>query len=102
VRRGVRWSAAARADLIDIAAYIAEDNPDACERLVDRIEEQGKRLGQAATGRPGRFTGSYEKPVNPYILWYEILPEPDGSETIFILRVIHMARDWRPGTFPDP
>ena len=54
-----------------------------------------------ATGRPGRVSGSYEKlvPRLPYILAYAIASQGE-REVIAILRVIHMARDWREDDWP--
>jgi len=33
----IEWLRRARGDLRDIAAYIAQDNPDAADRMTDRI-----------------------------------------------------------------
>ena len=56
----------------------------------------GRRLGEMATGRPGRRSGTYEKVVTrlPYILAYALRPDPDLGESVVILRVVHTARDW--------
>lgn len=93
--RRVIWSADARRDYLDILRYIAEDNPDAAERVADAIEQTGDRLGEFATGRPGRVTGIYEKSVPrlPYIIAYELTTQ-GGGEAVAIVRVIHTARDW--------
>ncbi|UFW66897.1 type II toxin-antitoxin system RelE/ParE family toxin [Rhizobium laguerreae] len=74
---------------------MAKDNPDAAERVVDAIEDAGTKLGEFATGRPGRITGTYEKSLTrlPYIISYE-LRSIAGRESVVILRVIHTARDW--------
>ena len=57
-----------------------------------------------ATGRPGRVTGTYEKPVAglPHIIAYAIEPRPDGSERVVVLRVIHGARNWEEEDWPKP
>ncbi|MEZ2409986.1 plasmid stabilization system protein ParE [Bosea sp. OAE752] len=93
--RPVIWSDDARRDYLDILRYIAEDNPDAAERVVDAIEQAGNELGDFATGRPGRVSGVYEKlvPRLPYILAYALALQ-GGREVVAILRVIHTARDW--------
>lgn len=97
----VIWSDDAQHDYFDILRYIAKDNPDAAERVVDAIEQAGNNLGEFATGRPGRVNGTYEKlvPRLSYILAYAIAFQ-DGREVIAILRVIHMARDWREEDWP--
>lgn len=59
--RPVFWSIEAQRDNLEILRHIAEDNPFAAERVVDVIEETGSKLGEMATGRPGRVSGTYEK-----------------------------------------
>ncbi|WP_353641595.1 type II toxin-antitoxin system RelE/ParE family toxin [Mesorhizobium sp. WSM2239] len=100
--RPVFWSEEARQDYFEILHYIASDNPFAAERIVDAIEEAGNELSQFATGRPGRVAGTYEKLVIglPYIVAYSITSK-GGREVISILRVIHMARDWPAGEWPE-
>lgn len=100
--RPVVWSIEAQRDNIEILRYIAEDNPFAAERVVDAIEEAGNKLGEFATGRPGRVSGSYEKSLPrhpPYIIAYE-LREIAGRETVVIVRIIHTARDWPAEDWP--
>jgi plasmid stabilization system protein ParE len=83
--------------------YIAEHNPDAAARVARRIEEAGASLADFATGRPGRVKGTYEKVVAglPYILAYEIIADREGGEVVAILHVIHGARDWPEGQWPE-
>jgi toxin ParE1/3/4 len=100
--RRVVWSEAALDDMDDLTAYIVADNPVAALRVLDRIEETAKRLGEMPIGRPGRISGTYEKPVRrlPYIIAYAIQAVPTGREQVVILRVIHGARNWPEGTWP--
>jgi toxin ParE1/3/4 len=100
--REVRWSLAALDDLEGVLIHIASDNPTAALSVIDKLETVGSQLGEMATGRKGRFSGTYEKPVVglPYILAYAIETRPDGSERIVILRVIHGARDWPDESWP--
>lgn len=95
--RRVVWSVDAHRDYLDILRYIADDNPDAAERVVDAIEDAGNRLGEFPTGRPGRVTGTYEKVVTglPYIIAYALT-----DEAVVIVRVIHTARDWLEEEWP--
>ena len=103
MKRAVVWSHVARAEYLDVIRYIAADDPDAAARVADRIETAGALLADFATGRPGRVHGTYEKVVSglPYILAYEIVTRPDGGETVAILHVIHGARDWPAGRWPE-
>jgi plasmid stabilization system protein ParE len=77
------------------------DNPAAARRVADRIREQGEALGDFATGKPGRVTGTYEKAIGrlPYIVSYALRPI-SGRESVIILRVIHTARDWPAEEWP--
>ena len=102
MRRPVAWSREALDDIRKQVAHIARDNPAAARRVADRIRDVGKALGDMATGRPGRVTGVYEKPVSriPYIIAYALRPIA-GRETVVIVRVIHTSRDWPDEEWPE-
>ena len=97
--RRVGWSERARADYLAAIRYIADDDPDAAERVGRAIHRTGEQLGEFATGHPGRITGTYEKSVRrcPYIIAYTLA---DNGRTVAILRVIHTSRDWREDEWP--
>ena len=99
--RVVEWSAAARRDLAEIVRFIAEIDPFAAARVVDRIDEAVIGLGSFAIGRPGRVAGTYEKSVVglPYIIAYA-LDDRKNRRAVAILHVIHGARNWPPGSWP--
>lgn len=101
MRRPVIWSRAALDDLKEQVSFIAQDNPDAARRVAERIEKAGKTLGEMATGRPGRVTGTYEKSLSrlPWIIAYALRPMA-GRESIVILRVIHTSRHWPEEEWP--
>ena len=101
MKRPVAWARAALDDIKEQIAFIAQDNPAAARRVADRIRDTGAALGDMATGRPGRVTGSYEKSVSrlPYIIAYELRPIA-GRESVVILRVIHTSRDWPDEDWP--
>jgi toxin ParE1/3/4 len=101
VTRSVQWSRDALDDLKAQIAYIAAENPGAAQRVADRIRATCVALGDMATGRPGRVSGTYEKSVTrmPYIVAYAITPKA-GREVISILRVIHTARNWPEEEWP--
>jgi plasmid stabilization system protein ParE len=102
MKRPVSWSRAALDDLKAQAAHIARDNPAAARRVATRIRATGDGLADFATGHPGRVAGTYEKSVGglPYILAYAIAGHGEG-EVVVILHVIHAARDWREGGWPE-
>lgn len=101
--RPVFWSMDAHRDNLKILRHIAEDNPLAAERVVDAIEDAGRRLGIHSTGRPGRVSGTFEKsvPRSSFVIAYE-LREIEGRESVVILRVIHTARNWPADAWPTP
>lgn len=93
----------ALANLREQIAFIAEDSPAAAHRVGDRIRTAGNELGRFATGRRGRMNGTYEKLVSglPYLIVYTAREAPTGRTMIAILRVIHTARDWPAGDWPE-
>lgn len=101
--REVVWSSSALDDVERTVTYIARKNPIAGGRVFARIDETARRLGIRPIGRSGRVAGTYEKPVTrlPYIIAYALQELPSGEERVVILRVIHMARNWPPGKWPE-
>ena len=88
----VRWLRRALANLEAEANYIAEDDPAAAGRIVQRIFRAIEPLKKnPAMGRPGRVVGTRELVVGgtPYILPYRVRGEAQE-----ILRVFHGARKW--------
>lgn len=89
-----RVSAAARSDLDDIWLYIAPDNIEAADRLINAIVLRFPKL--AATPQLGRQRSELSAqlrsfPVGCYIIFYR--PMADGIE---VVRVLHGARDLPP------
>ena len=81
----------ARADLREIRAYIAKDNPAAARRVLERLRAQARNL--AATPGIGRSRRElrpdlFSFPVGRHVLFYRT--QPGG---IVLVRVIHGARD---------
>ena len=102
MKRSVRWSKDALADLERQVAYIADDNPAAARHIADALDRTALALGDKPIGRPGRVTGTYEKSVTglSYILAYAIR-QRGGEEEIAIIQVIHPSRDWSAEKWPD-
>ena len=98
--RRVIWSRDARDDYLAILRYIASEDPEAAELVVDAIASAGDNLADFATGHPGRVSGTYEKSVSglPYIIAYSLT---DGGKAVSILRVIHSSRDWGEDQWPE-
>ncbi len=95
MRRPVRWSSDALADLTDQLAYIASEKPSAARRVADALDRTALALGDMPTGRAGRVTGTYEKSVTglPYVIAYALMLQ-GGVQAVAIVRVIHTSRDW--------
>jgi len=87
----IRRSPRVRLDLIDIWTYIAQDNPDAADGLLDRFEEVMGRLAERPLmGRKRPEVGEALRsfPVGNYVIFY--LPNDEGIE---IIRVLSRYRD---------
>lgn len=87
----VGFSPVAQADLLDIALYIAQDNPTRALSFVDELEAKCMSLGQAAgigTARPELGDGIRMLPHGFYLIFYR-----DHLGSIRIERVMHGARD---------
>lgn len=92
----IRWQDDAIADLRELHAYIARDNPQAAVRIAKRIKEAAAALReQPAMGRPGRVPDTRELVITGtrYIVAYRVI-----GDALIILRVLHGARRW-PGQF---
>lgn len=86
------WTPRALADLDEAAEYIAQDNPQAADRLVRRIEERVLQLQHhPELGRPGHVDGTRELVVTRtrYIVAYRV-----ADKRIDVLAVLHGARRW--------
>ena len=82
----------AKSDLLDAWAYIAEENLDAADHVLDTIDRESQALlTQPLMGRQrpelGRGVRSWPTST-PYILFYLV----KGGD-ITVLRVLHHARD---------
>ncbi len=78
-------------DLDDIWWYIAQDNPEAADRLLDRIEERCRALAQfpeMGVNREELMHGLRGFPIGNYVVFY--LPIEHGID---IVRVLPGMRD---------
>jgi toxin ParE1/3/4 len=81
----------ASADLIEIWEYIAADNMDAADALIDRIDAKFQAIAaQPSMGRDRSELAPALRslPIPPYVIFYR--PMDGGIE---IVRVLHGARD---------
>lgn len=89
----VFWAPQAQQDRSDIWDYIAADNPRAAVKMDELFSEAVARLAEhPKLGRAGRIAGTRELiPHESYRLVYEI-----ERETVWILALVHTARQWPP------
>jgi toxin ParE1/3/4 len=76
----------AETDLDEIWWYIAQDNPDAADRFLDKIEERCRTLAQfphMGLGRDELHPGLRSLPVGKYLLFY--IPIEGGIEVVRVL-----------------
>lgn len=58
----VEWKLAARLDLIEIIDYIAQENPQAAEKMKRLLDDTAERLGEMPyINRRGRVAGTRGK-----------------------------------------
>ncbi len=85
-------AARAEADLIEIWSHIAQDDPSAADRQLDRIDAACEMLATNPDGGPRRedlAPGLRFYPVGNYLIFY--MPTEEG---ITLVRVLHGARDY--------
>lgn len=89
----IRVAQRAQEDLLEIWEYIAEENPESAERLLQTLREKFELLlGHPLIGRERNeiFIGLRSFPAGKYVIFYQ--PMDYGIE---ILRVRHSASDLR-------
>ena len=88
----IRWLTAARDDLAEVIDYIARDNPDAAQRLLDRILTKVETLSETpdlGTRSPYHRTARQLIHGN-YLVYYTV-----HRTEIVIRAVVHGARRFR-------
>jgi toxin ParE1/3/4 len=84
----LRYERGALADLDEIFAYIAADNPEAAARLVERIERVAARIAAIPyIGDATRWPGFRHFSVSNYLIVYEV-----AGDAVIIHYVRHGAR----------
>jgi len=84
----LRYERGALADLEEIFAYIAQDNPRAAARLAARFEQVAARIADTPyMGEATRKSNFRRFPVGNYLIVYEL-----GEDEVVIHYVRHGAR----------
>lgn len=96
----VVWRPRARDDLLDLYVFIASENPEAADRLFERIQSKAHLLGvQPRIGprRPDIRASVRILIEGSYLILYETHPDTDAGpvEVVEIVRVVHGRRDLR-------
>lgn len=90
----------ARADLLQIGVWIAEDNPARALTFVDELEARCARLVAMPRAYPlvprHEDSGVRRVPHGDYLIFYRI-----GIDTVEVLHVLHGAMDYEPLLFPE-
>jgi len=87
----IHKSPEAENDLDEIWWYIAQDNPDCADKLLDEIEEASQKLARfpnMGRSRDELHPGLKSFPVGMYLIFY--MPISGG---ILIVRILHGMRD---------
>lgn len=87
----VTFSPAAETDLMDIAMFIAQDNPKRALGFVDELEGKCNALGGApgiGTSRPELGEGIRMLPHGRYLIFYR-----EANKGLRIERIMHSSRD---------
>ena len=88
----IKWLRKALQNLDSEAEYIAQDDPRAAQKVVQRIVRAVSMLSDnPSLGHPGRLPGTHELvvPNTRYIVPYRVRPR---LQCIEILRVFHSSR----------
>ncbi|MES1200954.1 MAG: type II toxin-antitoxin system RelE/ParE family toxin [Pseudomonadota bacterium] len=99
--RHVRWSDDALEEFDRAVAFMRQHDARAANKMLDELNATALALGRRNTGRRGRVPGTYERSIPKwrYVIAFEVRAIGDREE-IYILRVIHTARDWPKGAWP--
>jgi toxin ParE1/3/4 len=79
-------------DLLEIWFYIAADEMEAADRLLDQIDARCEGLGEypeKGVQRDGLMPGMRSLPEGNYVIFYRI-----NGDRVEILRVLHGSRDF--------
>ena len=89
--RKLEFSPAARADLLDIASYIARDDAARALSFIDELEAASAKLlpfPDTGRARPELAQGLRSKPYGSYVVFYT-----PGTDVVRVERILHGARD---------
>jgi toxin ParE1/3/4 len=99
MKRTIVWSPRAASDFLNQIQFIAADSAANAALVEDRIQKAVETLAMRQLGRSGRVPGTFEWSVakTSLIISYRLIGETD----LQIVRLIHTARDWKAGGWPQ-
>ena len=89
-KRLLEWSVRSSANIADIRDYIANDNPQAAQNVLDEIRRAANRLRDfPLLGHMGRRAGTRELVITryPYLIIYRL-----DAKKVRVLAVVHQSR----------
>lgn len=97
--REIVWSARAIDQYAIAFEFLAERNPSAADKLRVRVRETLDILVRRPIGRLGYADNTFEKIVQQtsYVIVFEL-----AGDELRILRLFHMAQDWRRWRTEEP
>ena len=101
--RKVIWAPIARAEFQGLLDYAQERNPQGVSTILRKVGAAVALLAERPHGRQGRVAGTYEKTISglPYVIAYELDNSDPEAPALWVLRIIHTARDWPSGEWPE-
>jgi len=88
----IKWTECASRNLNHIRDYVAQDSPQAADKMVVKIIESVEQLLQFSNmGKAGRIMETRECVItgSPYIIVYTVI-----QNIIYIVRIFHGAPKW--------
>lgn len=89
-KRLLEWSIRSSANVVDIRDYIASDNPQAAQKVLDEIRRAANSLRDfPMLGHMGRRAGTRElvMPRSPYLIVYRL-----DVKKVRVVAVVHQSR----------
>lgn len=99
MRREVRETAAAKQDRLEIWLYIADDSVSAADILIRKILAVSERVGEfPESGQERADLGPDIRvvPLDNYTIFYRL-----EHDIVYVLRILHAARDITPDLLSD-
>ncbi len=84
----------AEADLTEIWVFVARDNPEAADRLVNQIHEKCRFL--ATTPKAGRQRPELDPSIRSFAAGSYVIFYREGDNGVEVARVLHGRRDVPP------